>query len=189
MTALKGCLARAKRNAHVLLVTCFAVSVGQCWAQEADRPESRELRWLGHLNDKQSWSVLTTDGMVKIEGTFGGMANDTFFIRGDDDIDRQIPIGALMDKEQKYLFMFEDRIAINLPGANQRRLKASPDYSEYTYRNYTRHRDAIALRRQYNMSKGPARGRTAYVIPTDITGPAVGLKSGTMMPLGASQSL
>lgn len=126
--------------------------------------DSRYSKRLGRMHAKQSWQVLTTRGVETIKGNFGGMANGTFFIEDEDGMRYQVPIGSLVDQEHRFLDSFQGRTGISLPGEHQRRLQSS-GYSEYVYRQDTRFRDALELRRQYNAQKGPARGWTAINVP------------------------
>jgi hypothetical protein len=126
--------------------------------------ESRYTRRLGRLHAKQTWQVLTTEGIETIKGTFGGIANGFLFIQDEDGLRYQVPIGSLVDEEHRILDSFADYGGISLPGEHQQRM-GSQDYSEYVYRRETRFRDALELRREYNAAKGPARGWTAIAVP------------------------
>ncbi|MGI9470895.1 MAG: hypothetical protein ACR2NZ_05160 [Rubripirellula sp.] len=50
-------------------------------------------------------------------------------------------------------------------------------FDDYRYRLDSRRRDALALRREYNASKGPHVYRTAIVVPMPIT-PVIGIEAG-----------
>lgn len=50
-------------------------------------------------------------------------------------------------------------------------------FDDYRYRLDSRWRDAIAMRREYNASKGPHVYRTAIAVPMPIT-PVIGIEAG-----------
>lgn len=50
-------------------------------------------------------------------------------------------------------------------------------FDEYRYRLDSRWRDALAMRREYNASKGPHVYRTAIAVPMAIT-PVIGVEAG-----------
>jgi hypothetical protein len=163
-------------------ITVTLFFAGQCTAQNADvlrliqeggpeLPESRYEKRLSHLQDKQTWDVLTANGIEKISGDFCGICNDHFYIRDKDGIDYKVPIDALVDSEHKYLDSFRDWTGTNMPAEHQRRIEQSPQYAQYVYDRESRRRDALVARKEYNASKGPARGWTAMAVPFNAAMP------------------